>query len=405
MRRVNWSFNRWATNRGRHMPESEQAPGAVTNFLTQQIYPDLKIIIPSIIRKLTIPVKKVNAQRFKSPEDLLEALKSNKVKNDTFVSIECKPSTFGPFLRNHFLSALSGVSSDMMLGPRPQSNFPEIPEFGFIAQLSSYLKPVGLYPPINKELTQVTLYPSDTPSCGYIGLMPGTSKFVTSMPAIVSQDKISLCGASSIVMGIVRMVTQAMCEEKGIPVEVYEELRQSGDIWYLDIYSQGTEIKPMHDAVITEMWGGLYASGHIEAEGEMYVNPVLRGVTDAFSNAGYKSQHVNNFAGNQEHCIFAQGLRFSIIPAGAIYSLHMDAEIAINYKRNRRIFDGLCDNILEVLIDSAKNSGATLKNPKDLDFTYTDSAKSFSILESKSADEISDPTAIIVRDWHRKKNV
>ena len=78
--------------------------------------------------------------------------------------------------------------------------------------------------------------------------------------------------------------------------------------------------------------------------------------------------------------------------------------MAINYKASRSVFDDICDNLLSVILESAKKHGAKIKNPKDLDFTYTDAAKSFSILESKTAGLISDPISIVVRDWHRKKN-
>jgi len=383
------------------MPESEESSSGIKGWLAQQLYKDAKVIIPSIIRKLTIPTKKVIAKRFGSPEELLDALKSNKIKHDSFVAVECKPSTFGPFLRHHFLSPLSGISSNMKLGPTIDH---EIPEFAFLAQLTSYLKPVGLYPPIDDNLTQVTLYPSDATCCGYIGMVPGISNLITSLPAIVNQDKISFCGAPSVVIGVVRVVTQTMFQDRGIPIEVYEELRQSGDIWYLDVYSEGTEIKPLFDGVVTEMWAGIYASGHIEMEGNIQVDPLINGVADAFRNAGYAPVFNQNFAKGKEISILSEGLRFTLFPSGAIYTLHMDAEIGINYKKSRSSFDNICDNMLEVILEAAKKSDAKVNNPKDLDFTYTDSAKSFSTLESKSAEEISDPTAIIVRDWHRKKN-
>ncbi|HDG7946279.1 TPA: hypothetical protein PCK92_004844 [Klebsiella pneumoniae] len=78
--------------------------------------------------------------------------------------------------------------------------------------------------------------------------------------------------------------------------------------------------------------------------------------------------------------------------------------MAIDYRKNKNIFNGVCGNILEVIIEAASKSDATIINPRDLDFTYTDSAKSFTILESQRAEQIKDPVAIVVRDWYRKKN-
>ena len=291
----------------------------------------------------------------------------------------------------------------MRLGP---TFFGEGDRYGTIAimaQQSSHLKPVGLYPPIDSGISQLTLLPADATCYGFIGFIPEVQSLVSSISAIVSQDKISLCGSPSLVTGIIRVVTQAMFVEKGLPIEKYEELRQAGDTWYLDICSEGTEIKPMYDGAVTEVWGGLYASGHIEVEGGIQVKPLIDGIMDAFKSAGYEPEFLQNLAETKDMSILARGLRFTISPYGCIYSLHMDAELAINYKRNKDLFNSVCDNLQDVIIESAKKSDAKIINPRDLDFTYTDSAKSFSVLESRAADEISDPVAIVIRDWHRKR--
>ncbi|HBW8778797.1 TPA: hypothetical protein MXD69_001436 [Klebsiella variicola] len=388
------------------MSEVEKGGGnGLVDFLGRQLYNDVKLIIPYLFRKLTIPTKKAIAKRYKSPEELLDGLKCGHVKDGDFIAIECKPSTFGPFLRSHVLSVISCTRSDMHLGPQLISDHPEFPEIEtLMVQSTSYLKPVGLYPPIDDNISQITLFPSDATCCGFIGLRPDVRNLITSIPAIVSQNKISLCGAPSVVIGIVRTVTQSMFQDKGISLETYEELRQAGDAWYLDIISEGTEIKPMFDGVVTEMWGGIYASGHIEIEGEIQIQSLIDGVFDVFKNAGFEPFFHQNMVASKEFTVLSRGLRFTIYPFGCIYSLHMDAELAINYKASRSVFDDICDNLLSVILESAKKHGAKIKNPKDLDFTYTDAAKSFSILESKTAGLISDPISIVVRDWHRKKN-
>ncbi|HHP5656965.1 MULTISPECIES: hypothetical protein [Klebsiella pneumoniae complex] len=377
----------------------------VIEVLVKELYRDLKSSIPSLFKKISLPVINAGAKRFQNPESLLEGLKTGSVKNNEMVVLECKPTTFGPYLRSHYLMPCIGSSSDMRLGPVFLSGNQE---FDFIysmfAQVTSHLAPVGLYPPIDNDVSQITLYPSDAHCYGFIGSVPGVNNIITSITAITSQDKISFCGAPSHVKGIVRQVTQAMFIDKGLPIEIYEELRQSGDIWYLDVYSEGTEIKPMHDGVVTEMWGGLYASGHIEMEGELLAEPLINGVMDAFKNAGYNPEFVQNMASTRDLYIYARGMRFSIKPDTCFYSLHMDAELAMGYKKSRNIFNNVCDNLHDVIIESAKKSNVNLLNPRDLDFTYTDTAKSFSILESKGAGEIKDPVAIVVRDWFRRKN-
>ncbi|HBT3253407.1 TPA: hypothetical protein MBF53_000151 [Klebsiella aerogenes] len=387
------------------MSSSEKNYGGLADFLAKQLYPDLKLAIPAIFRSLKIPTKKLKAKRFKSPSSLLDALKSGNVKNNEFVVLECKPSTFGPYLRSHYLFPIIGSRTDMRLGPTLMSDTDGLDIFAMMAQISSHLKPVGLYPPINSSMSQVTLLPPDATCYGFLSPIPGVNELVPTISAIVSQDKINLCGASSLVTGIVRSVTQAMFIERDLPTEKYEELRQSGDIWYLDVCSAGTDIKPIHDGVVTELWGGLYASGHIEVDGGIQADALINGVMDSFKSAGYDPHFTQNMAENRDLIVYSKGMRFTLLPGSCIYTLHMDAELAIDYKRSRKTFDNVCDNLLEVILESAKKSDAKIMNPRDLDFTYTDSARSFSILESKAAKSIVDPVAMVVRDWHKKKGL
>ncbi|MCI1032475.1 hypothetical protein [Raoultella terrigena] len=377
----------------------------IVETLVKEMYRDLKNGIPSIFKKISLPTKKAVAKRFNTPDSLLDALKNGSVKNNEFVVLECKPTVFGPYLRSHYLMPFIGSSSDMRLGPIFAGGNEDVDVvFNLLTQVTSHLMPVGLFPPVDNDVSQITLFPSDAVCYGFIGFMPGVNNLVPSITAIVSQDKINFCGSPSHVVGIVRQVTQAMFVEKGVPIEIYEDLRQTGDIWYLDVYSEGTEIKPMHDGVVTEMWGGLYASGHIELKGELLAEPLINGVMDSFRNAGYEPYFTQNLAAGKDMSVYAKGMRFSILPGSCFYSLHMDAELAINYKKNRNVFNGVCDNLLEVIVESAKKSDAKILNPRDLDFTYTDSTKSFSILGSKCAEEIKDPVAMVVRDWYRRKN-
>lgn len=371
--------------------------------LTNQIYTDLKNCAPQLIKKLKIPLrlKKTNAPRLKSPWELQDALKSNKIKNNSWVVLECKPSPFGPYLRSHFLSVMIGNNTAMRRGPVLLSDNPTEQLF---VQMMSHLKPVGLYPPLSDELSQISLYPSDATVCGFISRMPGVNNLVTGIQAITSTEKTNCLNSPSLVTGIVRMITPTMFSESNIPLEIYEEFRQSGDIWYLDIFSEGTEIRPLYDGAVTELWGGLYASGHIEFEGEIYAEPLIDGMYECFKENGHTPGYTRNEVAMQEETIYSEGVRFVFHPQTSLYSLHMDTDLTSEYKENRLKFDNMCNGFLKIIDDVTKNSGAELKNPYDLDFSYTDAAKSFTVMKSEGAEKITDPIAISIRDWHRKKN-
>ncbi|HBK4608400.1 TPA: hypothetical protein LLS51_000051 [Serratia marcescens] len=375
----------------------------IVQELTKQIYTDIKNCAPQLIKKLKIPLrlKKTNAPRFKTPWSLQDALKSNKIKNNSWVVLECKPSSFGPYLRSHILSPIFGNNTEMRRGPALWSDNPVL---GIISQSMSYLKPVGLYPPLTDELSQIILYPSDATACGFISMFPGVNNLISGIQAITRIENTNCLNSPSLVTGIVRMITPAMFSESNIPLEIYEDFRQSGDIWFLDVFSEGTEIRPLHDGVVTEFWGGLYASGHIEFEGQLYANPVIEGIYECFKENGFSPEHTQNYVATKEVILFDKGIRCVLYPQTSLYSLHMDTNLTSEYKENRTKFDSMCNGILKVIDDVTKKSGVDLKNPYDLDFSYTDSAKSFSVMKSEAASKISDPIAISIRDWHRKKN-
>ena len=88
-----------------------------SKFLAQQLYPDLKSWLSSIGSKLSGPIRKARAEIFRSPTHLLNSLKAGSIKDGELVTLECKPSLFGPFLRTHFLSPFVGFKPDMRLGP------------------------------------------------------------------------------------------------------------------------------------------------------------------------------------------------------------------------------------------------------------------------------------------------
>lgn len=370
-------------------------------LLTQQLYPDLKNWIPTLFRRMKTPLDKLRAPIYTSPSELLNALKSNQVKPNSWVTLECKPSMFGPFLRQHFITPFIGHHTSMRLGP---SLLAENPIMAIMGQVTSHLKPVGLYPPIDDDLYQICLYPSDTSVCGMVGLIPGIGDLVEYLPAISNAKNLTFCGVSCTARGIIRQADPKLLTDIGVPMEKYEELRQSGDIWFLDLAKEESEIKPYGDVVTTEMWGGLYASGHIEIQsGRLKLDPLVDGMAELIRKIGLEPHVIQNQATRKEKTVFGQGIRAVIDVQSPIYSIHMDSEIAIEYKTYKQKFDTVCQGYLQVINEVADDCSVHLANPNDLDFSYIDSAKSFSVLKSLGSEYIADPIGVAIRDWHRKR--
>lgn len=374
---------------------------AIGNFLTEQLYPDLKNWLPSLYKKMETPIRKLNAPTYHSPKELLDALKANQIKPNSWVTLECKPSLFGPYLRDHFLAPIIGSNSNMRLGPRIVADDPIMAIMG---QTWSHLKPVGIYPPIGDDLYQTCLYPQDSSACGMISLIPGISKMVEYIPAISNSQNLTFCGVSCNARGIIRQVDPKLLIEAGIPIEKYEELRQSGDIWFLDLSSEESEIEPHYQATTLEMWGGLYASGRIEIrDGQLNGKHIILGMCELYRQHGFEP-HTSIGEGKVKNTlIYSKGIRTTISHDEPCYSIHMDAEIGLQYGEYKRKFDSICEGNLKNIIDAARDDSVDLANPNDLDFSYTDSTNAYSILKSLGSEHIADPVGIAIRDWHRKR--
>lgn len=372
------------------------------SFLSQQLYPDIKNWLSTLAKYLKTPVKKANSQVFKNPADLLCALKSNKVKADEWITLECKPSTFGPYLRNHFVSPIIGNHTGMRLGPRLQGDHPVM---AITAQFTSHLRPVGIYPPIDEDLYQLCLYPSESLIFGMIGFLQGIDRMVEYLPAVCSGKHLPFSNMACNVRGIIRQVDPKLLLDIGITIEKYEELRQQGDIWFLDLADDYAEINPLGEAVTTEMWGGMYASGHMEIkDGEIQLQPLVDGMAEAFRSEGFDPFVSQNEAARKEIMIYAQGIRAVIDTRVPLYSIHMDAELGLEYAKNKAKFDNVTTSYLHVIEESAKLTSCEVGNLHDLDFTYADSASAYSVLQSAGADLIADPVGVAMRDWHRNRN-
>lgn len=273
-----------------------------------------------------------------------------------------------------------------------------------MGQATSHLKPVGMYPPIDDDLYQICLYPADAAVCGMVGLIPGIDNLVEYLPAVANAKNLTFCGTSCNVRGIIRQIDPKLLTDIGMPVEKWEELRQAGNIWFIDLADEESEVEPHGEVVTTEMWGGLYASGHIEIrDGELQLKPLIDGMTELYKKAGFEAHVTQNQAKRREIMIYAQGIRAVIDTQAPLYSIHMDAEIAIEYKANKQKFDTVCQGYLDLISEVAKDCSVDIANPNDLDFTYTDSTESYSVLKSLGADAIENPICLAVRDWHRKR--
>ncbi len=149
--------------------------GDMTKILTELLYADAKHLIATALSSLKTPLRKINAVHFKSIDELQDALARGTARDGDVVKLDCKPSNFGSFLRDHLITALPDTASIKRLGPWPAPNENNAMLF-IAANTSSYLRPVGIYPPLHDhDLSQVALYPTESPSTGFTSrlLKPG----------------------------------------------------------------------------------------------------------------------------------------------------------------------------------------------------------------------------------------
>jgi hypothetical protein len=202
------------------------------------------------------------------------------------------------------------------------------------------------------------------------------------------------------------MVSAHQLEQSGFSPEICEEIRQIGLIWFLDATDDDSECNPLGEAITTELWGGLYASGHFEIEdGVLQYSQAVEAFRDALTKEGYEPFIDQNHAGRKEIMLFAKGFRMCIDTQSPLFSFHMDADLALDYKNSRRKFDNVCNNTLMNIRKVCDDNSVKLRTENDLDFSYTDSTSAYTILKSVGAENISDPLAIAIRDWHRNRGL
>lgn len=379
----------------------EAAAAAAAQELTRQIYTDVKSWLPTMWRWLRRKYPRATTDPYPAPAAVLDALKSGLLRDGDRVTIECKPAHFGPFLRDHFLSPLIGNHTTLRLGPPLRSPNPFL---GMMAQVTSQLTPVALFPPLTGNVSQACLYPSDATSCGFLGLLPGVNELVTYLPALLAARHTQFSNMPCRVSGEIRLITADVFVEAGFQPEMYEELRQSAAVWVLDATSDDSYCAPLADGVTAELWGGLYASGHLEiASGQLEVPKAVDAISSAIADAGYAVGTDQNLAGRQEIMVFAKGFRACLDRQATYFSLHMDADVGLDFKQARSKFDQVCNQTLLNLKSLCETESVDLRNPHDLDFSYSNSATAYTVMRSLGANSIRDPLLVAIRDWHRKR--
>lgn len=385
-------------------PEDSNITTAVATALAKELYSDAKSWIPSLFHKLKQTYAKAATPYYESIPHVLNDLENNQLSPGQQLTLKCKPAPFGPFLRSHFLSPFIGNRSDLRLGPTLQH--PNL-AIAVMTQITSHLLPVGLYPPLGKDVNHACLYPADSQACGFIGLVPDIARMIPCMPVLMSSRHTVHYNKPCHLTGSVHLIDADTLQHLGLRHELYEEIRQLGRVWFIDATNDDSDCVPLHDASTPELWGGLYASGHLEiASGNLPLNDYIEAFHSALKANGFKPSATSNQAGRREIMIYAKGFRICADSSSpSFFSLHMDAELAVSYSNSRRTFDAVCKHVLNNISDTCKSSSVELRNPLDLDFTYSNSQSAFTVLQSLAADNINDPLTIAIRDWHRKRNL
>lgn len=371
----------------------------IAKELAPILYSDLKSWMGSLGVKVKQIYSRAKLKSFANPQEILVAIDAKELNAGDQIQINTVPAPFGPFLRRHFLTPIVGMHTSQRLGPRISSGHPAM---DILTQASTHLIPVGLYPLISEDIHQCCLYPPDASACGFISIIPGVRDLVPYLFALFASDHTQHYGNPCKITGILRFVDAATLVSAGFTLEEHEALRQAGNVWFIDATGEKSEVIPLHQHEYSGLWGGLYASSHLEiGSGELAIAKVLDVFRAAFEEEGFKGSVHRNQAGRREIALCAEGIRATIDSTSPFWSVHMDAEVTRDFGTYRDAFDAITRNVLGNLEDLAKAESVELLNPGDLDFTYTNSSQSFTVLKSLSADSIQDPLAIAVRNWHR----
>lgn len=316
------------------MDEATKIFTAMAEKETELLHNDIKYWIVSKAKNINKIYRKLRIKKYDSLNILIQDIKANKIKNGQRVIVKCKPSLFGPYLRSHFLSAIIGNHTNLRLGPPIVS---ENPILGMMAQITSHLVPVGMYPSIDESVVQACLYSEDTTTTGFMGLFPGVNEIVITLPALISSKYLQYFHTTCHINGVIRMIDLNTVTESGFKSEEYEELRQKSKTWFFDATDPESECTPVKDENNKELWGGLYASGHIEiSDGQLDYKDLLDNFVAAIESENFTVNVDQNQAGRKEFLLYGKGIRMCVDTQYPIYSLHMDANLGTNYSEYKK---------------------------------------------------------------------
>jgi len=204
-----------------------------------------------------------------------------------------------------------------------------------------------------------------------------------------------------VISGRAEFVDSAVLVEAGFLPEEYEALRQAGRVWFLDS-TEECELTEIPIEGESELWGALYGQGHLEMDKPLPVDVVVAALRDAMATEGFEAKIVENKAeATRDFGLYAEGFRARVSIRAPVYSLHMDVELSREFASSRATFDRVTAQALQSIQRNASAVDVTIGNPGDLDFTYTDSTDLYSVLRSTAAEQLADPLAMTIRDWHR----
>lgn len=378
----------------------ESAIKTATETIVKELYSDIKKWALTAISPAQKVFKNLRKKRYSSINDLLSDISIGKLKNGSLVEIQCKFSSFGPFIKPLYISPLVGVNTQNRLGPPLQHPNPIM---GMVAQTTSNLTPVGIYPTVSDLITQVRLYPSESEAMGFFGLFPGIGKVVLSFNALIKTEYLNDAHKSCRLTGKIRCITQQDFIRAGYKLEDYEIVRSVGNIWFLEATDEDSDCQIVNND-INELWGGLYSAGHVEFKGNIPIKPLIDGYLDKLNPIVEDLRVVQNQAKNKEINLFGKGFRMVQHINFPVYAIHYDIDVAKDYSNQKDKYERILTSVLQNIKDTCDHNSTELMNPFDLDFNYSNSEQSYKILESIGAKNIEDPLALAIRQWTKRKN-
>lgn len=373
----------------------EKAVEIATKTIIQEIYNDIKEWAMTAVRPMQRTVRNIKKKKYSNIAELNSDISKRNLKNGDYIQIKCKFSSFGISKKPIYIGPLAGMNTQNRLGPPLLNNNPVL---GMMAQMTSNLSPIGIYPYIDENITQVKLYPHDSSAFGFFGMMPDIHNLVPSFNALIKTEFLNEAHKVCTLTGKLRCITQKDLVDAGYPLEEYEVLRSLDNIWFLQAVDNESDCK-VKDNSKTELWGALYSGGHLEFDGELPIKPLIDNYINSLSPHVEDLKVIQNQAKNKEVNIFGKGFRMVQHINFPLYALHYDIDIGTNYIEQKKNYDNILNTVFESINKTCDDNSVELKNPNDLDFHYTNQTNNHKLLASKAAENIDDPLAMAIREW------